>query len=874
MEENIILALTTLRPNINAHNGKISYDVLKEYASKAKVFNPSLTKVEVEEIYNELIKEYKYQLESDKIVNIPKGINLNDPSIHEKWEPDKNSRFYWNKLTDFLHQTLSKRETEDKALRIIKSIDDETEVLLNNIESPGRSKFVSRGLVIGYVQSGKTANFTGLIAKAADEGYRFFIVLAGVHNILRLQTQIRIDKELTGFNDLNLDDKFVSFNFDSETMKRWQRISSSGSEEHRNKGEFGSFIAPPLIDMIKETRKPIIGIIKKNVSVLKSLITWVKKCPESQRDKISFLLIDDEADQASVDTSANDKKETDPAKTNAKIRELLTLFNKSVYIGYTATPFASVLIGKDNYHEVLKHDLYPSNFIHTLPEPEGYLGNSLIFNGNLQNNFIKVVEENEKATLEKHYNLPKGMIDAILTFYISFSVRILRGQVNKPMSMLIHTNHTKIKQEDCLDIVTKYISSFKSLIKMNKSSSRDRIIELYPRIKTEAVNISKEFNLDYGFPSLNAIIDVLKSDKINDIQLMKLNSDSEDRLDYLENPELKVIAIGGNQLSRGLTLEGLMTTYFIRKAQQYDTLLQMARWFGYRKGYEDLVRIYTTKIIKENFEHLMIVEEELREKIGEYEILGMTPRDFAPVIRMHKKMKVTARNKVGQGKVQGFYGTSIEQTKWLPVKDSNISAKNWSVVESLALDIKDNENKEINGSYLFKNVGLEIVKKFINGFDVYENDLDKADMLRYLEKRKSEMSKWNVSYAGNQEKDVSKSVTFGNYIKVKPISRSRKKNMVKGEYCNIGVLTSPADLKIDLPETSKDVWEKRIRPLLVIYTISGESKAKPGSKNRQNLYLGNETALKRDQVGFAIVFPDSRKKKNEADYIGQIFNKK
>ena len=204
------------------------------------------------------------------------------------------------------------------------------------LADPARKKFDFKGMVVGYVQSGKTANFTGLIAKAADAGYRLIVVFSGIHNNLREQTQVRLDKELTGVQDFPSNETFVS---KPKATARWERLTNADFDFSTGHSS--------LFSQACQSPGPVLAVTKKNVKVMDKLIAYLAAATPEERAKMPLLVIDDEADQASIDTNANDPN-TDPSKTNAKIRELLDLFPRKTYIGYTATPFANVLIDVEN----------------------------------------------------------------------------------------------------------------------------------------------------------------------------------------------------------------------------------------------------------------------------------------------------------------------------------------------------------------------------------------------------------------------------------------------------------------------------------------------------------------------------------------------
>jgi hypothetical protein len=409
-----------------------------------------------EELSNYFIADLNYDTD---LVELERGMVISDPDPkkHNKWDPDSKKRFYWRKQREFLMTILERKNGQEEASRIINSIDFETDTILKNMENPMRIEFDSRGLVVGFVQSGKTANFTALIAKAADAGYRFIIVLAGIHDELRQQTQIRIDRELTGHNNLNLEGDFIAWN-DYEEARRWHNLTSAGWLNGKETGEFSGKGINKFKDIFLSKERPVLAIIKKNVKILERLIKWIENSEEKDRMTVPILIIDDEADQASVDGNAN-KQETDPTKTNEKIRKIIELFFRKSYVGYTATPFANVFIQHDSEHEKLGDDLYPRNFIHSLPEPRGYFGTRRIFADDLDNYFVKQIKDSqkEKRDLADLGNITTYLVTSIYDYIIGIALRNLRGQHKMPMSMMINVDHRVNKMNRIGDLLKNYV---------------------------------------------------------------------------------------------------------------------------------------------------------------------------------------------------------------------------------------------------------------------------------------------------------------------------------------------------------------------------------------------------------------------------------
>ncbi len=831
--------------------------------------NRELSDKEKDELFIELSSHYVADLNYDTdLVVLERGNSIidNDPSMHTDWDPEATSRFYWRKQREFLMEVLAKRGDKEQAAQIINSIDFETEHILKNMENPLRPKFDSRGLVVGYVQSGKTANFTALISKAADAGYRFIIVLAGIHDELRQQTQIRIDRELSGHNNLNLEGDFVEWN-NFEEPRRWYNLTSAGWLDGVETGEFSGKGINKFKDVFLSKERPVIAIIKKNVRIMERLIKWISQSEESDRVNVPVLIIDDEADQASVDGNAN-KEDTDPAKTNAKIRTIINLFTRTGYVGYTATPFANVFIKHDSDHDELGQDLYPRNFIHSLPEPPGYFGTRRIFYDNLDSYFVKEISDPklDKKELTDRGNITDDLVMSIYSFLFAIAIRKLRGHQMSPMSMMINVDHRVTKMNRIGEIVTSYMKDILpnhfNKLELNKALNN---------YLSDCKILNSKLNLTNSFFKndiiINEVIEIIKS---KEIKVRILNSSNQDKLDYAKEPSMKVIAIGGNKLSRGLTLDGLSITYYLRESKQFDTLLQMGRWFGYRKGYEDLVRIYTSETLWTQYRDLAIVELEFRANIQEMIDDDKKPREFAVGVRQILGLLPTAKNRLGAAVLEDYFGGSQVSITRLTLEKPDIIDLNMVAVEKLINRINSSGIQYIDKSSndyptkLALDVDNKPILEFLNEFhiavDSIGNSLEfqKDQLLKYINKRisKNEFSKWNIGIVSIGKSNDEQLVNLPGGITVRTINRARfKTTPVNGAY-NIKAVSSKSDRKMDLPTSAINEYDQRNQPLLLLYFINKNSKPQTQNESwREPLYEGIDEAFKRNPVSYSIIFP-------------------
>jgi hypothetical protein len=831
-------------------------------------FRP-LLKSEKDELLVGLSSYYTADLNySTDLVLLERGMSISDhdPTMHKDWTPETQNRFYWRKQREYLIEILSKRDTPVIASKIINSIDFETEEILKNMEDPSRASFDSRGIVVGYVQSGKTANFTALISKAADAGYRFIIVLAGIHDELRQQTQIRMDRELTGYNNLQLEGDFVEWN-DFEVPKRWYNLTSAGWLSGKETGEFSCNGINNFRDTFLNTQRPVIAIMKKNVKVMDRLIKWISQSNENDRINVPLLIIDDEADQASIDGNAN-KADTDPAKTNEKIRTIINLFKRSGYVGYTATPFANVFIQHDAKHQNLGDDLYPKNFIYSLPEPPGYFGTRRIFTEDLDHYFVIPIKDSkqEKKILADRGELTESLIKAIYTFFIAIAIRKLRGSEHAPLSMMVNVDHRVEKMNRIGDVVKEYVT--KSLPKYYDEKLLMQILEEY--LLSSKILISKlsvNNNIINKDNIAKEVIHIIKS-KI--VKVITLNSDKEDKLDYAVDPSMKVIAIGGNKLSRGLTLDGLTITYYLRESKQFDTLLQMGRWFGYRKGYEDLVRIYTSELLWNQYKDLAIIELEFRSNVKEMIDDGKTPREFAIGVRQILGLLPVAKNRMGAAVLQNVYGgnqvsvtrltldipklidNNIEQTKKLLKKVEDLGIK-YEIINNIDYPTR-----------LAKSVPNDVALDFLVQFHIAIDkdgsylEFNKMDLIKYINNciKKGIIKSWNIGIVSVGPNNDDEIMELSKSVKVRCINRARlKTSAVNGAY-NIKAVSSKSDRLMDLDKGAKNEYDNRNEPLLLIYCISKKSKPQQNdSSTREALYEKIDKSKYRNPISYSIIFP-------------------
>ena len=832
---------------------------------------------------NILLPEIQYlNRRLDQKVILKRGVSLTDPEEHEKWIVDKNNRYYWPRLESYLRKEfIAKLGDPIKAADLISSLDIETEDTLSNMENPIRDKFDWRGLVIGYVQSGKTANFTALTAKAADAGYNLIIIFAGLWDSLRQQTQIRMDRELTGINDLGLKD-VVFIDSPTDIIKKWKRLTRAGYLDTDEGGEFKlTNIESPNELFGPSNFPPLLVVMKKNPAIIEKFRKWLKNGDQAKK-YISALIIDDEADQASIDTNNKKSEIKKAAATNLSIRELLSDFERKAYIGYTATPFANVLISHNKKSKDGLLDLYPRNYIHFLPKAEGYFGTAEMFGDGNFSLFVKETADNRSSVIKlaKKKELSEDLEKAINYFLISSGVRIFRGHNKKAMSMLIHVSHVILDMTVMYKAVETHLETLKTKIAIQKTKNifLKELKEIYETgtdcFKTKMIKVNKKFNyINNEVPTFDQIEKFIV-DFISVIELRELNSNSEDKLDYAKHSDIKVIAIGGNQLSRGLTLEGLSTSYYLRDTRQNDTLLQMARWFGYRTNYEDVVTLFTSTIIREHFQYLAEVETHLSEEVKIYKEDGITPKDYAPRILDHARMNVTSLNKKGAGSaVDVSFSDAIVDVTWVALNNKKVLEDNLKFAENLIKEI-GNKFKHQKGSQVAVNVGNAAVINFLNNYEhpIVDGKKDKRmeHLVPYITRRindNKELMKWDVIFIGNQNPTGKESqIDWLDFKKFNLVTRTRREKVDhkdNGKY-NLGSVSTSEDRRFLLNKVGDPI----VKPLLLIYRINKHSIPGKTSQTRQPLF--KDLKDKVDVLAFSIVFPKTKNLRDQRGYIQQL----
>ncbi|WP_144561563.1 Z1 domain-containing protein [Bacillus mycoides] len=774
--------------------------------------------------------------------------------------------YFWPRYEKYL------KEIKKWPRATVETIDATTNEILKSIGNPKSTKaFDKRGLVLGHVQSGKTANFTGLSNKAFDVGYKLIIVLAGMHNDLRSQTQLRLEREVVGTVDRITGEKqgVALVKTGGTQIETWTTVQDDISTNNA----IG----------IKNLDKPILLVVKKQKDVLPKLIDLLRNSIEHSEMSPPVLIIDDEADQASVDASG--KNTDDPSKINQLIRELLSLFNKKSYVGYTATPFANLLIKADANHTQVGKDLYPKDFVIALPKPEGYCGPDEYFNttGYTEDNkpmFIRHLSSEDLVILDKmrtkddarlFTEVPKSMQEAILAFLLSAAIRNLRGQIQDHNSMLIHTSRlTDVQNSMCGVIKEFYKKLSNDLIYNSKSEYIKTLQELYEDDFLEvqnSVESAQQFNV-------LAWEEIYKQIKVvaGKVEVMEINGESEDALEYdkYKANGLYVIAIGGNKLSRGLTLEGLTISYYYRGSSMYDTLMQMGRWFGFRNGYMDLCRIYTSEEIAENFEYLAVVMSELREEFEKFVRDNATPEEYAVKMLSHKTMTVTSPAKMGTAESPITYTGTMQQTRSFE-KNKEFYTNNMEATVQFINSVEQEFKTIIKGTkyHIAKDVPSQSIIDFLKKYKTISSAriVNSKKIADYISKMNKEnlLEKFNIAVVDitkatlNSQKAIDNGITpwkvnLGELSIESAVIRSIDQDKSKGiGVVDLGAIVAANQEFIDIENKTTDKklnieLRANKNPLLLIYPLHPQVK----SFKKLNIDF-NENLV---PIGLAFSFPD------------------
>lgn len=845
------------------------------------------------------LESIKKQLESTIGISMVTGEGLTDGE-NFPWVEDIKAKTEWAYWDSYVKQLRS----DNFPAPVIRTLDEDTDNILTECGNPALpDRWRIQGLVMGDVQSGKTANYCGLISKAGDSGYRFIVLLTGTIEDLRSQSQERLDEGFVGADSRGLlngntgGQRFGAGRFRQKIPNVLTSIDSDFLTGNRK-----ALKGIPL-ENIKE---PVLLVMKKNKSALENLLSYLKsQIPKgAERLGMPLLLVDDEADNASV----NSKKDDDPATINRLIREVVDKFQQASYVAYTATPFANVFINPDPD----ARDLFPNNFVYSLNAPTSYIGASAIFlDGRAHevrlvdiDDAAAIIPERHKKDLEVH-ELPKSLEDAIGAFLLSCAIRDLREEPLKHRSMLVNVSRFTDVQRRLADLVKSFLYDLVEIIKQYVADE-----DLWKR-QPGLVHLYELFEEHYRHcgSSWDEVRRKLY-DSTASIKVLTINQRTghDERLNYRAYRNNKkgrrVIAIGGQTLSRGLTLEGLCVSYFYRNSKAYDTLLQMGRWFGYRPGYANLCRIWMSVEAQDWFAHIAEVVGELRGDFKRMHANRWKPSQFGIRVKSHPgALLVTAANKMrnsSEVEIDLSFSLRATETPFLPkTKDKNLAN---AFVTSKFLAALGNAERlggrgEDGGRFFWRNVPAAKVADFLSQLEIPplnsafipDQNTGERPLVSFIRDNKlKELSNWDVCLPqgrGDEATEIEFSGQNGSRTRVRKRNRRfERPSTSTAPYLKVNKqrVGEIADEKVDLTDEqirrAEDAWRAnpensrkttvpggayrslRPRPLLTIHAIEPVG-VEAGSKEEKRI-LDLASIEPRLMVAVSLIFPEYEETEN------------
>ena len=872
-------------------------DLIRVYLSQ-KTVDGFFTEQDIDLALNEFCKMTPFQniskeeklatraeLLSTISIRLDKGILLeNYKTKHQPWFLNRKKELAMNYWNDYRKYLLTQKHFAPQVVnRMDKVLDELTDLLGDPIVD---GCYARKGLVIGDVQSGKTANYTGLICKATDAGYKVIVLLAGITDNLREQTQKRLDEGFLGVpSDWRIQHK------ENKSQTPYIGVGLFGSNHIRpmvltsSISDFTTEAAQNLSFTLDNINGPVLFVIKKNVHVLKQLNNWLEHFNRKGNDgKInqSLLLIDDEADNASINTRDNE----DPTATNREIRKLFNVFSHSSYVGYTATPYANIFIDPETDEEMEHADLFPSDYIYCLDIPSNYIGARNIF-GDEESVAAKMLVTIDETVGKKDSigyllptnhkkegefkGLPTDLKEAINAFLLANVIEDLEGNLLKNhRTMLINISRFRIKHQQISDAVLDYVQQIQrdcqnyctlDVVKALNNSSLHSLYVTFKKIYSEC-------------PLQWEKIQKRLYQSIASITVKTINSQSEEKLNYDSYPDgLRVIVVGGFTLSRGLTLEGLVTSYFYRNSKMYDTLMQMGRWFGYRNKYVHLCRIWMSAESQNWYRTISAATDELRRDIQKYKDTGLTPLDFGLRVRSDiNSLLVTARNKMKHTQIERKISLNEEYIE-TPRLISNVTTnqQNIKAVRDLVENLFQN-NYQLQrqaDKYGFINVDKEYILNLLRAIIISPSNInfDLKSILPFImaHYKGNELEKWDIVFASGSStltQDFGHNIIYNLSTRKYSLENDGKIIKMSGGSARLG---STSDVKFGLTNeqikhverqftknsSTKGFFRLQRNPLLVIYMI--ELGMREGSQEETE----QDVILKQNQpyIGFGIGFP-------------------
>lgn len=791
MTENMHYIVDTVTTTINRKYGD-TLPTLEQINSEAEIIRNAFSVLYP--ITDEDFVQVKKTLATNILHTIGVAMTLRGrDSEHQSWyHVQENDGFYWERYKTYLK--VVKHWGVDVVNRLNKTSSDVMDDLGNPKDH--NRPFQRRGLLLGDVQSGKTATYTAICNKASDAGYRVIIVLAGMMENLRVQTQERLDAEFVGLESKYTLDKKADHEIKNKPVgvgkippsnpdKRIACFTSVATD-------FNKATLRALGLSLRTLNGTALFVVKKNKSVLNNLYKWLMENNADYENgliDLPLLLIDDEADNASVNTNS---EERDPTAINKAIRNILNCFRQASYLGITATPFANIFIDPEAETDEAAKDLFPKDFLTVLPTPELYIGADKIFgNGDADNweagdvptrcegiygkAIIPIMnEEQEDYFVFKHkkdladelYDIPYSMKKAIRYFVLITAISDYRKDTTEHRSMLVNVSRFTLVQNRTADLIDNFLDQIKadlenySLLALEKAMEIDSIGALY--------EVWKEYDLESisGIDWEHFLKEYLfKATKRIEVRSVNQQHGASS-LNYYEykNIGMRVIAVGGNSLSRGLTLEGLCVSYFYRNTMMYDTLLQMGRWFGYRPNYDDLFKLWIGEEAIDWYGYITDAVNELKDELRKMERQNQTPEEFGLKVRQAPgALLITARNKMRTATAVSrpitVSGRMLETPRLRgdkPTLQQNEELCR-SFIQSLSSDenISYEDDKNTN-AHIWRKVPKKAVVDLVRGFSTHPWNLNfqPIALADYISDDEESLDYWDVAIPQGSETEI------------------------------------------------------------------------------------------------------------------------
>lgn len=807
---------------------------------------PTLEQIDQEAHLMRELMDTRYPVSDDEFLQIKKILATNilhkigeaitlrgKDSEHQSWyKTQENDGFYWTRYKTYL------KDKKQWGIEIVNRLNKTTDDIMDDLGDPKDSNrpFQRRGLLLGDVQSGKTATYTAICNKAADAGYRVIIVLAGMMENLRIQTQERLDTEFVGSESKYTLDKKAGNEIKNTPV-------GVGKIPPQNLDKRIACFTSVTTDFNKTTLRALglslrtlngtaLFVVKKNKSVLNNLYRWLveNNADENGLIDLPMLLIDDEADNASVNTNSEEK---DPTAINKAIRNILNCFRQASYIGITATPFANIFINPEPEEDEATRDLFPKDFLTVLPTPELYIGADKIFgNGDADNweqdgqshrsegeyseAIISIKNEEQdaffvfghkKELADELVDIPESMKEAILYFVLITAICDFRKDATEHRSMLVNVSRFTSVQNKVADLIEQFVDRIKldladyAALPLEKAMKISKIASLYEvwekyDLENKSKILWRTFLKEYLYKAAKRI------------EVRSVNQQhGATSLNYyaFKNVGMRVIAVGGNSLSRGLTLEGLCVSYFYRNSMMYDTLLQMGRWFGYRPNYNDLFKVWMGEDAIDWYGYITDAVNELKDELRKMERQNQTPEQFGLKVRQAPgSLLITARNKMRTAKSVSrpitVSGRMIETPRLKGDKETVLANEKLcrSFIKGLSADESVTYKFDYyTGAHIWQGVSKREIIDLVRNFQTHPWNLNfqPIALADYISDDEKVLDYWDVAIPqGNVEEDIAIELIDNKTLIIKPEGRQLErekstKNLIRvcGHHVRVGV---------------------------------------------------------------------------------------